>query len=331
MPILNRVTGRPLDAAAADERARQVAALVDPVRLRLLSLLVSDGAEGRGADAAAGWLEISTVEASKHLQVLMDVGLITAVPGAEAPEYLAAPDAWLRFGRILAIPDAGGEPQSPTVADLEHVPRELQRVAERLAYRYSSFFSKETVDKYVTDSYRLLLQRARAARNLPSLTSRLAIDRLSALATAQGMTVSGTPEVLFVCVHNAGRSQIAAGLLRQLAGDRVHVRTAGSHPIEAVDETVIEVLEEIGIPVISEFPKPLTDEVVRAADVVVTMGCGDACPVYPGRRYMEWPIPDPLGQPIEQVREIRDEIQRRLIALLESLGLPAPAIEPLTR
>lgn len=331
MPILNRVTGRPLDAAAAAERARQVAALVDPVRLRLLSLLVSDGADGRGADAATEWLQIPRDDASMHLQVLMDVGLISAVPGAQEPLYLAAPDAWLRFGRILALPDTGGQPLTSTVTDLDRVPPELQRVAERLAYRYSSFFSRETVDKYVTDSYRLLRQRARVAKHLPSLTSRLAIDRLSALATAQGMTVSGTPEVLFVCVHNAGRSQIAAGLLRQLAGERVHVRTAGSHPIEAVDQTVIEVLEEVGVPVVSEFPKPLTDEVVQAADVVVTMGCGDACPVYPGRRYMDWQIPDPLGLPIEEVRVIRDEIQRRLIALLESLGFPAAPMDPSTR
>ncbi|WP_240658875.1 arsenate reductase ArsC, partial [Microbacterium sp. CPCC 204701] len=133
-----------------------------------------------------------------------------------------------------------------------------------------------------------------------------------------------TPEVLFVCVQNAGRSQMAAAMLRQLAGGRVSVRTAGSAPTSDVRHTIVVALDEIGVPLGGEFPKPLTDEAVRAADVVVTMGCGDACPVYPGRRYLDWDLDDPVGRPLEDVRRIRDDIEQRVRGLLTELaGEPA--------
>jgi len=127
------------------------------------------------------------------------------------------------------------------------------------------------------------------------------------------------PEVLFVCVHNAGRSQMAAALLDHLARGRVHVRSAGSTPAEEINPAVVDAMAERGIDISKEFPKPLTDEVVRAADVVVTMGCGDACPVYPGKRYLDWELPDPAGKPLEDVRLIRDEIERRVTGLLSEL------------
>jgi arsenate reductase len=190
-----------------------------------------------------------------------------------------------------------------------------------MSYRFSTYFSRETVQKYVADSYGLLRDRATVSRHLPSLTSRFAADRLGALATAQGFALSGTPEVLFVCVQNAGRSQIAAALMKHLAGGRVHVRTAGSKPTGSIDPAVIDVLDEVGVPVEAEFPKPLTDEVVQAADVVVTMGCGDACPVYPGRRYLDWPVEDPVGRSMDELRAIRNDIQSRVEGLLESLGI----------
>jgi arsenate reductase len=127
------------------------------------------------------------------------------------------------------------------------------------------------------------------------------------------------PQVLFVCVQNAGRSQMAAGILRHLAGDGVHVRTAGSAPGSAVRAVIVTALDEIGVPIGGEYPKPLTDDVVRAADVVITMGCGDACPVYPGRRYLDWNLEDPVGLPLARVREIRDDIDVRVRDLLASL------------
>ena len=132
------------------------------------------------------------------------------------------------------------------------------------------------------------------------------------------------PEVLFVCTHNAGRSQMAAGLLDHLAGGRVHVGSAGSEPADRINPAVVTAMEEVGVDVSKELPKPLTDEVVRVADVVITMGCGDACPLYPGKRYLDWELDDPAGKSVEEVRPIRDELDRRVRALLEEL-VPAQA------
>jgi arsenate reductase len=131
--------------------------------------------------------------------------------------------------------------------------------------------------------------------------------------------VSDKPEVLFVCVHNAGRSQMAAAFLDHLGAGRVVVRSAGSEPADTVNPGVIEAMAEVGLDISKEFPKPLTDDAVQASDVVVTMGCGDACPFYPGKRYLDWDLPDPAGQGVEAVRPIRDEIEQRASALVEEL------------
>src|SRR4051812_18894378 len=128
------------------------------------------------------------------------------------------------------------------------------------------------------------------------------------------------PEVLFVCVHNAGRSQMAAGLLDKLADGRVHVRSAGSDPADQLNPDVVAVMAEVGVDLGKEFPKPLTDEVVRGADAVITMGCGDACPIYPGKRYEDWELEDPAGKDLETVRRVRDEIAERVQALLDELA-----------
>ena len=138
-------------------------------------------------------------------------------------------------------------------------------------------------------------------------------------AHVEGSIVKDVPEVLFVCVHNAGRSQMAAALLDHYAEGRVHVRSAGSTPADEINPAVISVMDEMGVDLSKEFPKPLTTEVVEAADVVVTMGCGDACPIFPGKRYLDWDLPDPHGKPVEQVRPIRDEIARRVRALVDEL------------
>jgi arsenate reductase len=136
---------------------------------------------------------------------------------------------------------------------------------------------------------------------------------------AEGTIVKDGPEVLFVCVHNAGRSQMAAGLLNLRAHGRVHVRSAGSDPADQINPAVLEAMRELGVDMSEEFPKPLTDEVVRAADAVITMGCGDACPIYPGKRYKDWEVDDPAGKNIEQVRAIRDDIDTRVQTLLDEL------------
>ena len=137
--------------------------------------------------------------------------------------------------------------------------------------------------------------------------------------------VSQVPEVLFVCVHNAGRSQMAAALLGHHAQGRVHVRSAGSEPADRINPAVVRAMAEVGLDIATEFPKPLTDEVVRAADVVITMGCGDACPIYPGKRYLDWELDDPAGRSLAEVRPIRDEIDRRVQSLLAELVSAPPA------
>ncbi|HEU0182959.1 MAG TPA: arsenate reductase ArsC [Agromyces mariniharenae] len=197
----------------------------------------------------------------------------------------------------------------------------LARVASDLADRYAGVFSPETVGRYVRESHDLLVDHSPLTRFVPSRTATFAAIRLEALATEAAPSRDRLPRVLFVCVQNSGRSQLAAAMLKQLAGDRVRVRSAGSRPASTVKSTIITALDEIGLSLGGEFPKPLTDEVVRASDVVVTMGCGDACPVYPGTRYLDWELEDPAGLPIERVREIRSEIERRVRGLVHELEL----------
>ena len=195
------------------------------------------------------------------------------------------------------------------------------RLVDDLAYEYEGVFSRESVERAVAEARLALEPQATVREFLPVLVRRFAKDQLLAAAQADGRIAKAMPEILFVCVHNAGRSQLAAALTRHLSGGRVRVRSAGSRPADAINPHVVTVLAERGIDLAEAFPKPLTDRVVQAADVIVTMGCGDACPVYPGKRYLDWIVPDPHGQPLDTVRDIRDEIQGRVTPLLRELGL----------
>ncbi len=196
---------------------------------------------------------------------------------------------------------------------------QLRAICERLAEAYRGILSPQTVERLVRETYRELRLSARIDIYLPLLTERFARDRLRALGQAEGLIAKTQPEVLFVCVHNAGRSQMAAALLRHLSDERIEARSAGSHPSAEVDPVVAEAMREIGLDLDVAFPKPLTDEVARAADVIITMGCGDSCPVYPGKRYQDWDLPDPAGQSLEVVRTIRGAIEHRVRALLRDL------------
>jgi arsenate reductase len=187
-----------------------------------------------------------------------------------------------------------------------------------LAEEFRGIFSLETIERYVDESIDRL-QGARLLDFLPLFVHRFARDRLRALGQAGGQIVKDVPEVLFVCVHNAGRSQMAAALLDHHAKGRVHVRSAGSDPADRINPAVIAAMAEVGVDLSKEFPKPLTDEVVQAADAVITMGCGDACPIYPGKRYLDWELEDPAGKPVERVRVIRDDLDARVQALLAEL------------
>ena len=195
----------------------------------------------------------------------------------------------------------------------------MHRAAERLAQQFAGMVSEETVERVVFESYIALARTAAVSTHLPSLAEKFARDRLTALAQSRGYIAKPVPEVLYVCVQNSGRSQLAAALTRHLAGDRVHVRSAGSQPGEGILPSVVAVLAELGIDVSEEFPRPLTDDVVRAADAVVTMGCGDACPLYPGKRYLDWELADPADLTVDGVRAVRDEVRARVEHLLAEL------------
>lgn len=197
---------------------------------------------------------------------------------------------------------------------------ELDRIAADLADRFQGAFAPETVERYVYESYTALARSAKVTAHLPVLTAAFARDRLTALAQSQGFEPHDVPEVLFICVQNAGRSQIAATLLDHYAQGRVHVRSAGSAPASSVHAATVDTMAELGLGMAQAFPKPLTDDVVRAADVVITMGCGDACPIYPGKRYEDWELEDPADASIEEARRIRDEIDSRVQQLLAEIA-----------
>ncbi|MDN7123076.1 arsenate reductase ArsC [Nocardioides sp. ChNu-153] len=195
----------------------------------------------------------------------------------------------------------------------------LHAAAHRLASQFSGHFTEETIERYLFESYTALKRTAKVTAYLPTLAETFAHDRLTALAQSRGAIAHDVPEVLLVCVQNAGRSQMAAALIEHHAQGRIHVRSAGSRPAEEIEPAVLEVMTEIGLDLSAQFPKPLTDDVVRAADVVITMGCGDACPIYPGKTYLDWALEDPDHKSPAEVRAIRDEIDTRARALVDEL------------
>ena len=204
------------------------------------------------------------------------------------------------------------------IKDLEGVRR---RIAERIDDSFKGVFAKETIHRYVQESYELLAKDAKVLVHLPSLAERFAKDRLKALAITQDLLSKDKPRILFVCVHNAGRSQMAAGFAMQLGGENVSVLSAGSSPSDSIPENVKAAMADKGVFLDSFFPKPLTDEVVRAADVVITMGCGDACPIYPGKRYLDWDLKDPSELNLAETLKVRDEIYQLVSDLLNDMGV----------
>ncbi len=201
---------------------------------------------------------------------------------------------------------------------------DIESTVQRLADEFKGTFAIETIRRYALDSLSGFSSSAESptlGQYVPLFVYRFTRERLRAAAQVEGKLKKEMPEVLFVCVHNAGRSQIAAALMHSLSGGRVHVRSAGSTPASEINPAVVEAMTEIGLDLSQEFPKPLRDEFVEAADVVITMGCGDACPIYPGKRYLDWEVDDPAGQPIEAVRRIREDIRERVVGLLGELSI----------
>jgi protein-tyrosine-phosphatase len=197
----------------------------------------------------------------------------------------------------------------------------LKSAASQLARDFSGVFGQETIERFLHTSFDQFASTATVPTFLPLMAERFARQRLRALAKVEGLHDDGKPTVLFLCTHNAGRSQMALGFFTHLADDAAVAWSGGSEPGNAVNPAAVEAMRERGIDISGEFPKPWTDEIVKAADVVITMGCGDACPIFPGKRYEEWDLPDPAGQDLAHVRPIRDEIERRVRNLLDQLDV----------
>lgn len=201
---------------------------------------------------------------------------------------------------------------------------QIRQAAERLRRQFSGQLNTETIERFITSSLDALVQEATTSIWIPLLAERFARDRLRALVRLESDAATTLkPSVLFLCVHNAGRSQMAAGWMRYLAGDEVDVFCGGSEPAETVNQAAVAAMAEKGIDIGSEIPQPWADEIVRAADVVVTMGCGDACPVYPGKHYLDWEVEDPSIKTVDEVRSIRDDLEERVRGLMAELEIPA--------
>ena len=317
---------------AAERVGSTLKALAEPVRLRMLSLITTSATGEACVCDITDITELSQPTVSHHLKVLKDVGVLTSERRGTWVYYRVAPALRGAVSTLLeafapATLDAsrgGAEPAGLT--DVDHT---LSRLADELAERFPGL-GHDAVLRIVRESYTALARRSTVRTHLVVTTERFARQRLADLSRTAAAGSAGAdgaadhrPQVLFVCVANAGRSQLAAALLHSYAGDAVVVRSAGSSPAGEVHAGVRPVLDSLGAP--DAFPKPLTDDAVRAADVVVTMGCGDTCPILPGKRYEDWVVGDPALASPEGVAAIRDELDRRVRGLLADI-LPSSTL-----
>ena len=315
----------PASAGLGQEIAATLAgtlkALAEPLRLRMLSAIADDP---RGESCVCDLAELADVSqptVSHHLKVLRTVGLLdserrgTWVWYRVAPEKEAAVAALLEgFAPAVVAPTV--EAETTTAAELEGMAVHIERLAADLADATPQV-SQETITSIVRDSHTALARSAKITRYLVPLTERFARQRLADLTRDPA---TAPPQVLFVCVANAGRSQLAAALTRSLSEGRVVARSAGSTPATGIHPHVRDLVADIDREAADEaFPKPLTDDAIRAADVVVTMGCGDACPIVPGVRYEDWAVGDPALASPEGLAAIRDDIAARVSRLLNTL------------
>jgi arsenate reductase (thioredoxin) len=335
----------PPDTRAADPALEVARALADPLRWRIVELLAGEQLCVAHLTAELG---VGQPLVSHHLKVLRAAGLIEPDRYRYWTYYRLRPGALVRLAATLGLvarsapsgtacrrqvpgtdptppvaarPAApqGGRPMPFRDAPMDPISRQtFARSIESLAEEFRGIYSLETIERYVDESVDRL-SGARVVDFIPLFVHRFSREQLRALAQSEGAIIKEVPEVLFVCVHNAGRSQMAAALLDHHAKGRVHVRSAGSDPTDKINPAVMAAMDEWDIDLSREFPKPLTDEFVKAADAVITMGCGDACPIYPGKRYEDWELDDPAGQPVEVVRRIRDDIDARVQLLLAEL------------
>lgn len=334
---------RTMQREVAERLSSVLRVLGEPFRVQVVSAL---------ATAPQGWVsagEIGSIAdlrgptVSHHLRSLREAGVVVAERHGTSIHYALAPGMSPVITHLLSVLAAAGprpsDPQQPLEEDAMSEPHgrpapalldaeaALARAAEALSRRFPGL-DPALVERVLRDSYASLARTARVTQHLPVLAERFAAQRLEDIQRV-GMADAARVHVLFVCVANAGRSQLAAALLRRYAGDAVVVRSAGSLPADEVHATVQPLLAEIvGDRGIDDddapFPKPLTDDAVRAADVVITMGCGDTCPVLPGKRYEDWAVGDPALASPEGVRAILAEIDVRVRALADQLLAAAP-------
>ncbi|MFJ2543315.1 metalloregulator ArsR/SmtB family transcription factor [Microbacterium sp. NPDC087589] len=310
-----------IGAEAATSVASTLKALSDPLRLRMLSAIASDP---RGESCVCDLAELADVSqptVSHHLKVLKDVDVLTSERRGTWVWYRINPNRRRAVTALLDsfAPATVSEPWSEDHADVGARPDfdvRVTHLADELAAEVPDL-DPEVVLTIVRESYTSLARNARVSSALVPLTERFARQRLADLTRDRDATL---PQVLFVCVANAGRSQLAAALVNQLAGGKVVARSAGSSPADVIHPHVRSILAEIeGEQSAERFPKPLTDDAVRAADVVITMGCGDVCPIIPGVRYDDWAVGDPALASREGVEAIRDDIAERVRILVEDL------------
>ncbi len=314
------VTSHAIGQDAASSVASTLKALSDPLRLRMLSAIASDPRGESCVCDLAELAEVSQPTVSHHLKVLKDVDVLTSERRGTWVWYKINPNRRRAVTTLLdSFAPATVAPWTEDTADEARRPdfdARVTHLADELAAEIPAIDSA-TVLTIVRESYTALARTARVTSALIPLTERFARQRLSDLTRDRDTAV---PQVLFVCVANAGRSQLAAALVNQLAGGRIIARSAGSSPADVIHPHVRSLLAEIeGDGAAERFPKPLTDDAVRAADVVITMGCGDVCPIIPGVRYDDWAVGDPALASREGVEAIRDDITARVRTLVDDL------------
>lgn len=313
----------------ADRAATVLKAVADPLRLRMVALIASAPTGEACVCDLTELAEVTGPTVSHHLRTLKDVGLVTSERRGTWVYYRVA-EPYVPTVRALLetlVPASATRHVVHEQGELEHVDRALDAVIRDLAERFPEL-GAPAAERIVRDSYTSLARRATIRQHLVPLTRHFARQRLEDLRRAASPE-GHPPQVLFVCVQNAGRSQIAAALLHRYAGDKVVVRSAGSAPAASVHDAVRPHLDALDAGE-AAFPKPLTDDAVRASDVVITMGCGDVCPIYPGKRYEDWQVGDPALASEAGVAAIVDDIDGRVRELLRQLlpDLSLPATRP---
>ncbi len=316
-----------IELSAAEHLATTLKALADPLRLRMLSAIASDPRGEACVCDLSTLAQVAQPTVSHHLRVLKDVGVLTSQRRGSWVWYSIAPASRSAVATLLDAfgPAALASERTETIEpnrtgyDLPDLDARVTRLAAELADGYPRL-DPGTVLAVVRESHAALARTAHITRHLMPLTERFARQRLADLSRDKS---ASAPQVLFICVANAGRSQLAAALVNELSAGRVVARSAGSAPATGVHPHVRTLLAEIeGDRADERFPKPLTDDAVRAADVVVTMGCGDVCPIIPGVHYEDWPVGDPAMASLEGTRAIRDDIAGRAQALVDTLLQP---------